>query len=146
MRGAVELTNVHNVVLVLQNRSLVVVNVQIIWSREDGHHAWETGCPGLTVHPIASVLSFVCTNDGKQIVFLQEGAGRRIREEVRTTSDVVVKEVVAGFLLTEVLERVCPEDIAHQTLCGGLPEPVNLVNHWLISRSDDGDDGKGSHF
>jgi hypothetical protein len=67
-----ELTNVHDIVLVLENSSLVVVDVQVVGCTEDGHDAREPSSPGLAVHAVTSVLSFVCTDDGKQVILLQE--------------------------------------------------------------------------
>jgi hypothetical protein len=37
MRRAIELSNIHDVVLVLENSSLVVVYVEVIWCRKDRH-------------------------------------------------------------------------------------------------------------
>lgn len=72
MRGAVELSNVHYVVLILEHRSLIVIHVEIIGRAENGHDAREACGPGLAIHAIASVLSFVGSDDGKQIVLFQE--------------------------------------------------------------------------
>jgi hypothetical protein len=63
MRCAVELSDVHDVVLVLQNRSLVVVYVKVVWRAEDGHDTGETSCPCFPVHSVSSILRFVRTND-----------------------------------------------------------------------------------
>ena len=49
-----------------------------------------------------------------------------IREEVRASSYVVVDKAVRRLLLTEVFDRVGPENVAHETLRRGLAEPVNL--------------------
>ena len=58
-----KLTNVHDVVLVFQNGSLVVVDIQVVWSTEDCHDTREAGGPGLAVHAVSGVLSFVCANN-----------------------------------------------------------------------------------
>jgi hypothetical protein len=68
----------------------------------------------------------VRTDDGEQIVLLEESASGRIREEVRASSDVVVNKEVVGFLLPKLFEWVGPEDIAHQSVCGWLTETINL--------------------
>ena len=78
MRGAVELSDVHDVVLVLQDRSFVVVDVEVIRRREDGHDTRETCCPSLAIHSVSSILRLVSSNDGKEIVLLQEIACSRV--------------------------------------------------------------------
>ena len=72
----------------------------------------------------------MCAYDGEKIVFLQKGAGGRIREEVGATPNVVMDKVFAGLLLTKLFERVGPEYVAHKTMRGGLTEAVDL--HHLI--------------
>jgi len=71
---AIELTYVHDVVLVLQDSSFIVVNIKVVWGAEDGHDARETGCSRLAIHSVASILSLVGANDGQQVVLFQEGA------------------------------------------------------------------------
>lgn len=67
-RQLTELPDVHNVVLVLQDSRLIIVHVEVVRCAEDGHHARKTCRPSLPVHAVSSILSLVCTNDGKQIV------------------------------------------------------------------------------
>ena len=62
---AVKLSDVHHVVLVLQNRGFVVVYVEVIGCAEDGHDTGEACRPGLSVHPIASILSLMRAYDGQ---------------------------------------------------------------------------------
>jgi hypothetical protein len=40
---------------------------------------------------------------------------------------VVVDEEVVGLFLAKLLERISPEDIAHETVGGWLAETVNLT-------------------
>jgi hypothetical protein len=77
-----ELTNVHDIVLILEDSSLVIVNIQIVGCTEDGHDTGESSSPGLAVHAVSSVLSLVCANNRKQVVLLQEGTCGGVREEV----------------------------------------------------------------
>ena len=77
-----ELTNVHDIVLVLQDSSLVVVNIKVVGRREDGHDRWESGRACLSVHSVTRVLSLVCANDRKQVVLFEEGTRSRVAEEV----------------------------------------------------------------
>ena len=77
-----ELSNVHDIIFVLQNSSLVVVHVQVVWRAEDCHDTGKASRPCLPVHSVPSILGFVCANDGQQIVLFEESAGGRIREEV----------------------------------------------------------------
>ena len=97
MGCAVELANVHHVVLVLQHGSLVVVDIQIIRGTENCHNTWETGRPSLSVHAVPGILGFVCSNDGEEIVLFQECASGRIGKEVGAAANAVVDEVFASI-------------------------------------------------
>ena len=57
------LSDVHHVVLVLEHRCLVVVDVQVVGGREDGDQGGESRGLALSVHSIARVLGFVRSND-----------------------------------------------------------------------------------
>ena len=52
MRGAIELPNVHHVGLVLENRRLIVIHVEIVRCRENCHHRRKSSCLGLAVHAV----------------------------------------------------------------------------------------------
>lgn len=73
-----ELTNVHDIVLILENSSLVVVDIQVVGCTEDSHDTRESSSSGLAVHAVSSVLGFVCANDRKKIVLFQEGTCGRV--------------------------------------------------------------------
>ena len=62
---AIELSDVHHIVLVLQDRGFVVVYVEVIRGAEDGHDTWEACRPSLSVHPVASILSLMSADDGQ---------------------------------------------------------------------------------
>ncbi len=79
MRRAIELSNVHDIVLVFQNSRLVVVHVQVIRCREDGNNRGKV-CFTALVHFVAEILRFVGTNDGEEVVSSQKGADGRITE------------------------------------------------------------------
>ena len=66
------LSDVHHVVLVLEHRGLVVVDVQVVGGREDGNQRGETRGLALSVHSVARVLGLVCANDWKKVVLLKE--------------------------------------------------------------------------
>lgn len=53
MRSAIELPDVKDVTLVLEDSRLVVVTVEVVRAREEGHDGWKTCRPRLPVHPIA---------------------------------------------------------------------------------------------
>lgn len=127
MRGAIELPDIHNVVLVLQNGSLVVVDIEIVGGREDGHDTGETSGSRLPVHSVAGILGLVSSDNREQVVLFEESASGGVGEKVRAASDMVVQEVIAGLFLAKVLKRVSPEDVAHEPLGRRLPESVNLV-------------------
>lgn len=52
MRGTVELPNVHDITLVLQNGCLVIVHIEVVWGRENGHDRWEARTLRFAVHAI----------------------------------------------------------------------------------------------
>ncbi len=108
MRRAVELPDVHNIVFIFQYGRLVVINVEVVRRREDGHDTWEPSRPSLTVHPVASILCLMRPDNGEQVVLLQEITGSRIREEIRAPAHMIVHEIFIGLLLAEILERVSP--------------------------------------
>lgn len=128
VRGAVELSNVHDVVLILQHSGLIVVNIEVIGGGENRHDTGEASGPGLAIHSVTGILGLVGADNGEKIILLQEGAGGRVREEVRATSNMVVQEVVAGLFLAKVFEGIGPEDVTHETLGGRLAEAINLGN------------------
>ena len=82
MRSAVELSDVHNVILVFEDGGLVVVNVEIVRGGEDGHNTREARGSRLAIHAVASILGLVGSNDREKVVLFQKGTGGRIREEV----------------------------------------------------------------
>ena len=53
---------------------LVVVDVEVVWRREDGDEGGESGGLALAVHAVARVLGLVCADDGEEVVLLQEVA------------------------------------------------------------------------
>ena len=83
MRTAVELADVHHIVLVLEHGSLqeeskvsparvqpgtwlthlVIVHIQIVWSREDGDERREPRGLAFSVHSVARVLCLVCPDN-----------------------------------------------------------------------------------
>lgn len=63
VRCAVELSDIHRIILVFQHGSLVVVYVKIIRCREYRDKSWEACVLGFSVHPEASVLGLVRTYD-----------------------------------------------------------------------------------
>jgi hypothetical protein len=53
---AIELSDVQYVRFILEDCSLVVIHVKIIWSREKCHDGWETCRAGLPVHTVSARL------------------------------------------------------------------------------------------
>lgn len=70
-----ELPDIHDIVFVLENSSLVVINIKVVWRTEDGHNTGEPSRPGLPVHSVARILGLVGTNDGQEVVLFEERAG-----------------------------------------------------------------------
>ena len=56
------------------------------------------------------------------------GVRHNARKEVRATANVVVDEGVSSFLGAEVLDGVCPEDVAHQTVSRWFTETIKGAN------------------
>lgn len=121
-----ELSDVHDVILVLEDSGLVVVDIKIIGCAEDGHDTREAGRPSLPIHSVAGILSLVGADDGEKIVLFEESACSRIREEVRAAADVVVDEKIISFLLSKLLEWISPENVAHEAMCRWFAESINL--------------------
>ena len=130
MRCAIELSDIHDVVFVFQDCSFVVIHIEVVGRAEDRHNAWKACRAGLAIHSVPSILGFVGTDDGEKIVLLEECAGGRVREEVRTPSDVIMDKVFACLLLAELFKRVCPKDVAHETVCRRLTETVDLASQY----------------
>jgi hypothetical protein len=103
VRRAVELANVHHVVLVLEDGGLVVVHVQVVGRREDGDEGGKGGLRALLVHAVAGVLGLVGADDREQLVVLQELAAGGVAVEEGAAPDGVVREVVARLLVAVVL-------------------------------------------
>lgn len=54
MRCTVELSDVHHIGLVFENSRLIIVYVEVVGCREDGHYRRKPGCFGLAVHAISA--------------------------------------------------------------------------------------------
>ena len=52
VRRAVELPNIHHIILVLEYSGLVIVHVQIIRSAENRYQRRKAGCLTFSIHPI----------------------------------------------------------------------------------------------
>ena len=128
MRRAVELSNVHHVVLVLQDRRLVVVDVEVVGRREDGDERREPRSLALAVHPVPGVLGFVGADNRQQVVLLKEIAARRVTIEVGAASYGVVAVVFGGGFGAEVLDGVGPQQVAHGSEGGRLAEPIQHLD------------------
>ena len=128
MRCAVELSNVHHIILVLQHCSLVVVDIEVVGCAKDGHDAGEAGSPRLSVHAISGILRFVGSNDGEEIVLLEEVAGGWVGEEVGASSDVIVNVELASLLLSEFFQWISPEYVAHEAMGRRFSESIDALD------------------
>lgn len=59
MGGTVELPDIQHITLILEDRCLVVVTIEVVRTREEGHDGWEACRPRLSVHPIAEITARV---------------------------------------------------------------------------------------
>jgi hypothetical protein len=107
------LSDVHDVVLILQNSSLIVIHIQVVGGAEYGHNTRESCSPSFAVHTISGILGFVGTNNRQEIVLLKERARCRVREKIRAPSHVIVNKEVISLLLAEFLQRISPKNVAH---------------------------------
>ena len=55
MWGAIELSDVHDIALVLENSGFVVIYVEVIGGGEDSHNRWEAGALRFTVHSVSMI-------------------------------------------------------------------------------------------
>jgi hypothetical protein len=91
MRRAVKLSDIHDIALVFQDGSFIIVDIQVIGGGEDGHDGGEPCRLRLAIHSIAdntflsalsghhihhgdipSILGFMCADDGEEIVPFEE--------------------------------------------------------------------------
>jgi hypothetical protein len=65
MGGAIELADIKDITLVLEDGRLVVVTIEVVRAREEGHDGWEPRRPRLSVHPIAKITARInmCEKD-----------------------------------------------------------------------------------
>ena len=54
MWGTIELSDVHDVALILENRGFVVIYIEVIGGGEDGHNRWEASALRFTIHPVST--------------------------------------------------------------------------------------------
>ena len=121
-----ELSDVHNVVLVLEYCCFVVVDIKVVWRAEYRHDTWETSRPRLSIHAVTSILRLMSADNGKQIILLQECTCCWVRKEVGTTSNVVVDKIFLRLLLTKVFQRIRPQYIAHEPMGRWFSKSVDL--------------------
>lgn len=65
MRRVVELQDVEGVRLEFDDRTLVIVNIAVVWSGKNRDNNGELARPVPFVHLITVELSFVCAQNGK---------------------------------------------------------------------------------
>ena len=51
MGGAIKLPDIKDIAFILEDSSLVVVTIEVVRARKEGHDGWETCRPRLSVHP-----------------------------------------------------------------------------------------------
>ena len=65
MRRGVELADIENVALILENGSLVVVDIKIIGCREQSHDRWEARGSCLAVHAVPMATKSIFERQGE---------------------------------------------------------------------------------
>jgi hypothetical protein len=65
MGGAIELPDIKDITLVLEDGRLVVVTIEVVRARKEGHDGWEACRPRFSVHPVAKITAVVnsCEED-----------------------------------------------------------------------------------
>jgi hypothetical protein len=139
--GAVELTDIHDVALIFENGCFVIIHIEIVGGGEDGHDGGEACAFRFTIHAVPTlklaaaicsgetkvdlpgILSFMCTDDRKQVIAFEEltcgliagrqwsaaGQARKIdssREEIRAPADMIMHKTVRYLFLTEIFDRI----------------------------------------
>lgn len=134
MRRRIELPDIQHILIVPQHRSLVIVHVDVVGRRENGHQRREPGRLALAVHAVPVRLRLVRPDDRQQPVLVQKVAYRPMAKEVRAPPHVVVVEF-GVVVRVKVFERIRPQQVAHEPACRRLPEPVNLIDPFFLSRA-----------
>lgn len=124
--GLTELSNIHHIVLILQDSGLIVVYVEVVGGAENSHHARESSRPCLSVHSITGILSFMCADNGEQVVLFKKRTCRGVGEEIRAAPNVVMDEEFRCLLLAKFLKWICPENVTHKPVSGWLAEAIDL--------------------
>lgn len=89
-----KLSNVHDIILILQHRRFIIIHIQIVGRRKDGHDTGESSGFGLSVHSVTGILRLMGTNDREQVVFFEERTGCGVRKKVRATANIVVDKEI----------------------------------------------------
>lgn len=92
---------------------LVVIGVEVVGCREDGDNGGEPGLVVLTMHPIASVLRLMRSDDREEFVLIEELAGGVEGEGRGAASDLVELEQFLD-IRSKVLHGVSPEEVARK--------------------------------
>jgi len=82
--GRVILSNSDILVRILENRSSILIYIQIVWSRENGNHRRELFCRGLAEYCITRILGLMTSDDGKQVISVEELAHSVISDSLPT--------------------------------------------------------------
>ena len=89
---------------------LVIVHIQIVWSREDGDERREPGGLAFSVHSVARVLCLVCPDNWQKIVLLKEITAGCIAIK-RTKMTIFLRSSVSRwqqtYKNTNILSRSC---------------------------------------
>lgn len=92
MLSIVELLYVQSVILELNNRPFIVVNITVVGSRKDGDHRREVRPPLPSVHLIPIQLRFMSSNDTYQVIGIQKLPNSIVPIEIGTASHIVISE------------------------------------------------------
>lgn len=90
----VELLNIKGVLFKLNDGALVVVDVAVVWSRENCNHCREFLCAVPFVHFVSVKLSFMGPQYREELVLLKKGISCLLSKEIRTASDIIRYELL----------------------------------------------------
>ena len=110
MRCRVELPYVDDVRVVLENGRLVLVDVQIVRSREDRHERRETTLWTLAVHAVADVLRFMSADNSEKRVPCEKIVHSFESIEVGAAAcRIEEKLLLVRLLMSVVFHGIAPE-------------------------------------
>ncbi len=120
--------------LKLDDCSLVIIEVAIIWRRENGDNCWKFFSPRPFVHLETFCLCLVCADDRYYFVSLEKSLSEFAAEKVRASTNFIgFDEVITVSVF--IIDRVCPHQITEKSILRNFSISVDLLD--VIELSDE---------